>query len=186
MLKINRYNYSMNITIRQESKADHPEVFKLIKKAFEEEEYSDQKEHFLVERLRKSEAFIPELSLVAEQEGKIVGHILFTRIHIKSDGKEWESLALAPVSVLPKYQGKGIGSELIEAGHEAAKKVGFTSVVLLGHAEYYPRFGYRSCSDFGITLPFEVPPENCMAVELIPNTLKEVHGMVEYPKEFFE
>ena len=177
---------ALNLTIRQETKADHSKVFELIKEAFAKEEYSDQQEHFLVKRLRKSEAFIPELSLVAELEGQIVGHILFTRIHIKSEEKEWESLALAPVSVLPEYQGNGIGGRLIQAGHEAAKKAGFSSAVLLGHAEYYPRFGYRPCQEFGIELPFDVPPENCMAIEFFPNALKEVHGMVKYPKEFFE
>ncbi|MGN8224257.1 GNAT family N-acetyltransferase [Gracilimonas sp. BCB1] len=174
----------MNITIRRESKADHSDVFELIRKAFEGEEYSDQTEHFLVERLRTSDAFIPELSLVAELKGEIVGHILFTRILIKSEQQEWESLALAPVTVQPEYQGKGIGGELIKTGHEAAREAGFTSVILAGHAGYYPRFGYRPCTDFDITLPFDIPPENCMAIELEPNALNDVHGVVEYPAEF--
>ncbi|WP_421774152.1 GNAT family N-acetyltransferase [Gracilimonas sp.] len=175
----------MNITIRRETKTDHSDVFELIKEAFEGEEYSDQTEHLLVERLRNSDAFIPELSLVAELKGEIVGHILFTRILIKSEQQKWESLALAPVTVLPEYQGKGIGGRLIEAGHEAAREEGFASVVLVGHAGYYPRFGYRPCADFGITLPFEIPSENCMAIELEPDALKDVHGLVRYPDEFY-
>ncbi len=175
----------MNITIRRETEADHSDVFELIKKAFEGEEYSDQTEHLLVERLRESDAFIPELSLVAERGGKTVGHILFTRILIKSEQQEWESLALAPVTVLPEYQGKGIGGKLIKAGHEAARQAGFTSAFLVGHAGYYPRFGYRPCAEFDITLPFEVPPENCMAVELRKGSLKDVQGEVYYPPEFY-
>ncbi|WP_428234904.1 GNAT family N-acetyltransferase [Gracilimonas sp.] len=174
----------MNITIRRETKADYSDVFELIKKAFEGEEYSDQTEHLLVERLRNSEAFIPELSLVAEWENEVVGHILFTRILIKSEKEEWESLALAPVTVLPNHQGKGIGGQLIKAGHKAAREAGFTSVILVGHAGYYPRFGYRPCSDYDISLPFDIPPENCMAIELAENALEEVHGVVEYPAEF--
>ena len=176
----------MNITIRQEQAREHQKVFELIKAAFRNEEYSDQSEHFLVERLRKSDTFIPELSLVAEREGKVVGHILFTKILIKNGEERFESLALAPVSVHPEYQGQGIGGELIRAGHTAAIKAGFGSSVLLGHPAYYPRFGYQKCADFGISLPFDVPEENCMAIELVEGALEEVSGMVEYPKVFSE
>ncbi|MEZ4687500.1 MAG: N-acetyltransferase [Bacteroidia bacterium] len=136
-------------------------------------------------RLRKSGAFVPALSIVAEQEGKLVGHILFTKIMIVNDRYSSPSLALAPVSVLPAYQGKGIGSTLIEHGHLIARQLGFESVVLLGHAEYYPRFGYERADTYGISLPFEVPPENVMVYALHEGALDDVHGLVEYTEEFF-
>lgn len=175
----------MNITIRQEREEDHKAVFELIEKAFESEQMSDHQEQFLVERLRNSNAFVPELSLVAETENKIAGHILLTKLKIKNDYNEFDSLALAPVSVLPEYQGNGIGGMLIKESHRRAKKSGFKSVVLLGHEEYYPRFGYKQAGNFGIELPFDVPKENCMAIELVENGLKGVTGMVEYAREFY-
>ena len=93
-------------------------------------------------------------------------------------------MALAPVAVLPSYQGKGIGGHLIQTAHRKAKELEFGSVVLLGHEKYYPKFGYQMTKEYGIKLPFEVPDENCMLIELTENALKDVKGIVEYPKEF--
>jgi predicted N-acetyltransferase YhbS len=176
----------MEIKLRQENKNDFESVFQLIEKAFEKEEYSDHKEQFLVERLRKSEAFIPELSIVAEVDNKIVGHILFTKLKVVNESDSFESLALAPVSVLPEFQGKGIGSKLILYGHEIAKGLGYKSVILLGHQDYYPRFGYELCEKYNIKMPFDVPPENYMVIALTEDGLKDVSGEVVYPKAFFE
>lgn len=172
--------------IRQETKNDHKEVFNVIESAFKDAEFADHTEQFLVERLRKSDAFIPELSMVAEIDGKIVGHILLTKIKIKNETTEFDSLALAPVSVLPGFQGKGIGGKLILESHKKAEELRYKSIVLLGHNRYYPRFGYEQADKYGIELPFEVPKENCMVIELIADGLKGVNGMVEYPKEFNE
>lgn len=176
----------MEMQIRQEQTKDHAEVEALVEEAFREMEMSDHKEQFLVARLRKSAAFVPELSLVAEGEGKLLGHILLTRIQIREGERSVESLALAPVSVRPAFQGQGIGAALIEEAHRIAEGLGFGSTVLLGHPAYYPRFGYVRASAFGIRLPFEVPDEACMAIELVPGSLKGAGGTVVYPKEFFE
>lgn len=176
----------MEIKLRQENKNDHKSVFQVIEKAFEKEEYSDHKEQFLVERLRKSDAFIPELSIVAELENKIVGHILLTKLEIKNDSRSFESLALAPVSVLPEFQGKGIGSKLILHSHKVAKDLGYKSIILLGHQDYYPRFGYELCKKYNIEMPFDVPAENCMVIALVENGLVGVSGKVVYPPAFFE
>lgn len=176
----------MNIQIRQEIQKDFPEVFALIREAFAAENQPDQAEQFLVERLRKSAAFVPELSLVAEADGKILGHILLTRLKVKNEKETFESLALAPVSVLPAFQNQGIGSKLISEAHEVARNLGFQSVILIGHADYYPRFGYQPAHLFGIRFPFEAPPENCFVLELVPGSLEQVSGLVEYPSEFFQ
>ncbi len=173
------------ITIRQEEVKDYEEVFKLIEDAFRDMEHSDHQEHFLVEKLRKSEAFIPELSLVAEDEnGRVAGHILFTKLIIENDSEIFESLALAPVSVKPGFQNQGIGGQLIREGHLIAQKLGYQSVILIGHEEYYPKFGYKKTSNFGISFPFEIPEENGMAIELVKDGLKNIKGKVKYPKEF--
>lgn len=176
----------MNIILRQETEQDYNEVFNLIEQAFNGLELSDHKEQFLVKRLRNSNAFVPELSLVAVCNNIIVGHILLTKIKIINKQNEFQSLALAPVSVLPKYQKQGIGAMLIKEAHKIAKELGFKSVILLGHADYYPKFGYKKASEYQIKLPFEAPNEYCMALELIEHGLKNTHGMVKYPKEFFE
>lgn len=173
------------ITIRKEEEKDYGEVFKLIERAFREIKHSDHQEHFLVEKLRKSEAFIPELSLVAENEnGILAGHILFTKLKIESDSETFESLALAPVSVSPEFQNQGIGGQLIREGHLIAQRLGNQSVILIGHENYYPKFGYEKTSNFGISFPFKIPEENGMAIELVKDGLKNKKGMVKYPKEF--
>lgn len=174
----------MKLTIRQETPSDYQNVFDLTDEAFRTLEISDHTEQFLVERLRKSDAFIPELSMVAEVDGKVVGHILLTKIKIIKWEQEFNSLALAPVSVLPSYQKQGIGGKLIEAAHAKARELGFGSVQLVGHADYYPRFGYKKASQFGIHQPFDVPDECSLVVELTKASLKGVSGTVGYPKEF--
>jgi len=175
----------MNIKIRQEKTSDYKSVFELIEQAFKNEKFTDHQEQFLVERLRKSTAFIPELSLVAEYEDELVGFILLTRIKIVSENEKFDSLALAPVAVLPDFQNMGIGGKLILQAHKIAKENGYKSVILLGHEKYYPKFGYVIADTFGIQLPFEAPKENCMVIELIEGGLNNVNGVVEYPKEFF-
>lgn len=173
------------VKIRQEESKDYPDVFNLIEWAFSEDVNSDHNEQFLVNRLRKSTAFVPELSLVATYQGKVIGHILLTKIKIVNPITSFDSLALAPVSVLPNHQNNGIGGMLINEAHEKAKSLGHESIILLGHASYYPKFGYQRANHFGISLPFDVPKENCLAIELNQGALDGVSGMIEYPPEFF-
>lgn len=172
------------IRIRQETTADGPVVHEIVRLAFAQAEYSDHDEHNLVIRLRRSADFMPELSLVAEYGGRAVGHALFSRIKIHDGARAFDSLALAPVSVLPELQGRGIGSRLVMAGHAAARELGFGSVIVVGHPAYYPRFGYVPASRFGISAPFDIPDDSFMACELAPGALSGVRGCVEYPAEF--
>jgi predicted N-acetyltransferase YhbS len=176
----------MEVQLRQESEEDYNRVFALIKEAFRSEEFSDHKEQLLVRNLRNSLAFIPELSLVAITGNEVVGHILLTRIQIKNAHETFESLALAPVSVKPSHQKMGIGGQLIKEAHKIARTLGYKSIVLLGHETYYPKFGYKLASKYGIKIPFEAPDENCMVIELVDSGLNGVNGVVEYAKEFYE
>lgn len=109
-----------------------------------------------------------------------------TKIKIKNEHKVTQSLALAPVSVLPHFQGKGIGRKLILKSHKLSKTLGYGSIILRGHKDYYPKLGYQKASNFNIKLPFDAPDENCMAIELFKGTLSNVNGLVEYPTEFYE
>lgn len=173
------------ITIRQEMPQDHANIYKLIREAFASVKESDHSEQNLVERLRHSSSFIPELSLVAEiGQGELVGHILLTRIRIINDEQAFPSLAVAPLSVLPSWQRKGIGNALISEAHRLAAALGYGSAVLLGHPGYYSRFGYLSAHRFGIRFPFDAPADCCMIIELLPDGLKGVQGRVEYDPAF--
>ncbi|MGI6231320.1 MAG: GNAT family N-acetyltransferase [Prevotella sp.] len=177
----------MNYIIRKEKQGELPLIKDLIKTSFENVSISSHDEHLLVERLHFSDTFIPELSLVAEDSSKnLAGYILLTQIKIKSDDQEYTSLSLAPLAVHPKYQSMGIGSHLIIEAHKIAKDLGYTSIMVLGHKDYYPRFGYRKAAEFNICFPFDVPQEYCMAIELQPNALKDIEGTVCYPDCFFE
>ena len=147
--------------------------------------FNQENESMLIDKIRAGDSFIPELSLVAELEGEIVGHILFSKIKILGKD-EYESLALGPMAVVPKHQKQGIGGKLITTGLEIAKKLGFESVIVVGHKDYYPKFGFKRASLWGIKCPFEVPDEAFMAIELVENSLKNKAGTVQYPKEFME
>ena len=166
--------------IRQEQKSDHKRVYEINGQAFEQEYEAE-----LVEKIRVGESFVPELSLVAEKDGEIVGHILFSKIKIAGE-EEYDSLALAPMAVTPELQRQGIGSELVTVGLETARKLGFESVILVGHKDYYPRFGFEKASKWGIKCPFPVPDEAFMAIELTEGSLEGKAGTVSYPKEFME
>ena len=164
--------------IRKEELPDYDTVYQIIQQTFEQAEHADGNEADLVTALRKGSAFISELSLVAEIEGKIVGHILFTKGQIADN----TVLALAPLAVLPTYQGQGIGAALVNEGHRIARQLGYDYVIVLG-GTYYQRFGYVSASSLGITAPFEVPDEYFMAKKLNPHAAN-VSGVMHYTKEF--
>ncbi|TBX79372.1 N-acetyltransferase [Bacillus mycoides] len=173
------------IKIRQEQQNDYSKTEEVVKEAFLNEEFSDKKEHELVKRIRECDAFVPALSIVAVDE-EIVGHIMLSKITIEQGGTTVDSLALAPVSVAPGHQKKGIGGKLIVAALEKAKELGYGSVVVLGHPEYYPKFGFKKASDWNIKAPFEVPDEVFMVMALRENALQGVEGVVQYSSAFSE
>lgn len=169
------------VFVRKEYPGDYDKVYQLIKEAFAGAAHSDGNEQDLVVRLRRSPAFIPELSLVAEFEGQVVGHILFTRLK----AGDTEQLALAPLSVAPAFQCQGVGSLLVREGHKAAKKLGYVYSVVIGYPLYYSRFGYMQAGRFGLRAPFELPEDVFMACPL-QEEMPLINAPVEYPSEFFE
>lgn len=165
--------------IRQETKDDHAAVHSLVKTAFKYAEYSDGSEHCLVDALRKSSAFIPELSLVAELDGKLAGHIMFT----KGLAGSRTVLILAPLSVLPEFQNRGIGTALIKEGHMKAEAMGYDYSIVVGSETFYPRLGYIKADTLGLKTPDGIDPKNFMAIKLNKNA-ENISGAVTYPKEF--
>lgn len=172
------------MTIRPETPADYPIIAGLIQQAFANDPLSDHQEQQLVAKLREHATYVPELALVAEVGNILVGFILLTKIEIVGSDSVWPALALAPVAVSPAHQAKGIGAALIEAAHQRALSLGHTRIVLLGHAHYYPRFGYERCDQHNITLPIPAPPECCMVIGLEPGALAAMSGMVKYSEPF--
>ncbi len=167
------------VLVRQETAHDYNEVYDLITEAFLTAEHTDGNEQDLVVALRKGKAFIPELSLVAEADKKLVGHILFTKAKVNND----VVLVLAPLSVRPSYQKQGIGTALIAQGHKIAKELGYTYSLVVGSETYYPRVGYRPAVQFGIEAPKGIPAENFMAIKL-QEKAKPLKGTVTYAEEF--
>ncbi|GAK12451.1 GNAT family N-acetyltransferase [Geomicrobium sp. JCM 19039] len=177
----------MDIKIRPELNTEYRATEETIQTAFLHEEYSDKSEHLLVNKIRKSDAFIPELSLVAlNQNEDVIGHILLSKIKIVDGANEVDSLALAPVSVIPKHQKKGIGSQLIRAAISKANDLGNRSVIVLGHKDYYPKFGFKQARLWNIKAPFDVPDEQFMALEITDHALDNVSGVVQYSEAFLD
>ena len=169
------------VSLRQETQTDYSYVFEINCIAF-----GRKSEANLVAALRNNPTvFVPELSIVATENDKIVGHILLTKLGIRDKkGNLHKSLGLAPMAVLPEYQKRGIGTQLIKQGLSVAKKLGFKSVIVLGHEHYYPKFGFEPAKKWNIKAPFEVPSNVFMAIELVVDGLKDVSGTVVYPEEF--
>ncbi|MFI8684839.1 GNAT family N-acetyltransferase [Rossellomorea sp. NPDC077527] len=175
----------MHIHKRPEQPEDYLQIEEVVKSAFSQEKLSDQTEHLLIHRIRKSDAYIPDLSLVAtDQNNQPIGHLLLSKVTIVHQGQEVDSLALAPVSVAPEHQKKGIGSQLITEALTRAKEMGYQSVIVLGHEHYYPKFGFKPASSWNIRAPFDVPDHVFMATELTENALHDVQGVVHYSEAF--
>ena len=135
----------------------------------------------LVDALRR-EAH-PLVSLVAERDGTVVGHILFSPVtHENSPGLR--IMGLAPMAVAPDHQRSGIGSALVRAGLDECRQLGCAAVVVLGHPEYYPRFGFSPSVRWGIRSEYDVPDEVFMALELVPGALHGAAGTVRYHPAF--
>lgn len=126
-------------------------------------------------------------SLVAELGGEVVGHIMFSPVTVRQEvaaPAEIGMVGLGPMSVLPTCQRAGIGGRLIVAGLDACRQLGFTSVCVLGHPDYYPRFGFVPASEFQLGCIYPVPDPVFMVLELIPGRLSAVSGIVHYAPSF--
>ncbi len=123
-------------------------------------------------------------SLVAEMDGQVIGHILFSDLPIITDAKVVPALALAPLAVLPEFQNQGIGSKLVRVGMQHCREQGHRIVIVLGHPNYYPRFGFSAKLAARLDSPYA--GEAFMAVELSPGALDGITGRVEYPPPFSE
>jgi putative acetyltransferase len=165
------------ISIRVEQPGDADGVRETNQKAF-----GSPLEARLVDALRTSSDY---LSLVATIDGRVVGHILFTPVTIEPP-VDRRIAGLAPMAVRPEHQRSGIGGQLIRAGLAECRRQGYSAVVVLGHPEYYPRFGFVPAHTFGLRCEFPSPPEAFMATELERDALRRIRGLVRYLAQFAE
>ena len=164
------------IEIRAEKPADRIAVYRVNERAFERAGEAD-----LVERLR---AAAPHVSLVAIDDGEIVGHIFFSPVALAPGHEDLNLFGLAPMAVAPERQNQGIGAALVERGLAECRALGVDAVFVLGHPEYYPRFGFAPAETFGIGCEYDVPAEAFMALELRPGALANRTGTIRYRPEF--
>ena len=162
--------------IRPEEDKDRAAVHALNTAAF-----GSPAEANLVDALRQEVR--PVIALVADDCHTVVGHIMFSPV-VLPDNPGLRIMGLAPMAVSPQHQRKGIGSALVRAGLERCKLIGFGAVVVLGHPEYYPRFGFSPASRFGIGCEYEAPDEAFMLIELEPGYLRGAFGKVKYHAAF--
>jgi len=167
------------LTIRFETNEDVESIRYINEQAFGQEDESK-----LIEKIRNRGVLA--ISLVAIQNDEIVGHIAFSPVVIESECPSLEAIALAPMAVLPKYQRKGIGSQMVRAGIEECRRLGHEVIVVLGHPDYYPRFGFVPARPRGIDCEFEVPEEAWMILELQEGALAGRQGTVRFQPEFKE
>jgi putative acetyltransferase len=165
------------ITIRKEAPQDVVTVRRINELAFEGTVEAD-----IVDALRG--AAQPQLSLVAEYAGGVIGHIFFSPVTIRSADSVFDAIGLAPMAVLPEFQRRGIGTELVERGLDECRRLGHPVVVVVGHPDFYPRFGFSPAREKGLEYAEEVPDEAFMVAELVPGALRGVSGVVSYRPEF--
>lgn len=170
------------MNIRMETNEDFAQVYEVNYEAFG----NSDDEAKLVERIRASEGFVPELSLVAEVGGSIVGHVLVSKALVVGSEARHEVLVLAPIAVRPSCQKQGVGTKLITEAQQRSKELGASLILLIGHPGYYPKFGFKPARAFGIDLlQFEVPDEVFMVYEVTGGSLEAVKGELVYPAAFF-
>ncbi len=167
----------MDIIIRAEKPEDISQIYDLNIRAFGQDAEAN-----LVNTLRQNDAVI--LSVVAVDNNRIVGHILFSPASIDSAEDSYPVAALAPMAVAPEFQRKGIGSQMVEESLAQLRKAGYRSVVVLGHQDYYPRFGFTTAKTRNIEFPYDAPDEACMVLELEKGCLENISGMVRFQPEF--
>lgn len=163
--------------VRNETKSDDGAVRRINEAAFGRPAEAD-----LVDALRRAGAVI--CSLVAEQHGAVIGHALFSPATLTGDKEVLDIAALGPVAVLPAHQGQGIGGALVRTGLDICREAGYGLCIVLGHAEYYPRFGFRPSRPLGIRWEHDVAEQYFMVAELRPGALDGAAGVARYRPEF--
>ena len=176
----------MEIEIRHETKEDHRETETLTRNAFWDLYKPGCDEHLVLHKIRDLPVFVSELNYVADTGDRIIGNIVFSKASVINDNDdEFEVLTMGPVSVLPEYQGRGIGTRLINHALDHAGKMGFAAVLIFGNPEYYSRFGFMNAEKYIIKTSEGENFDAFMALELFENSLQGVEGNFYIDPVFF-
>lgn len=160
--------------IRNETPEDYRVVEEMIKKAFWNLSEPGCYEHYFAHLVRNSSDFIPELDFVLEEDGRIIGHILYVKAKlVATDGTEKEILSFGPFTIHPDYQRKGYGRKLLEYSLDAAKTMGYDTVAIFGNPENYVCYGFKNCKKYNICLEEGVYPVALLVKELETDVLAE-------------
>ena len=166
--------------IRQEKPSDFQDIYDLVKVGFQTAEMSNGTEQDYVIKLRDSGNYIPELALVAEENAKLIGHIMLTKTYVSCADSKIKALLLAPLCVAIEHRNLGIGSKLVVEGLKLAKNLGYTTVFVVGNPLFYSRFGFQSSVHFGIKHVPMIPDQFVMVNELSMGALTDVVGTVTF------
>ena len=178
-------NILEKLTFRPENTTDHRKVEELTRKAFWNLYGPGCDEHFMVHQLRTSPGYIPELTFVACDGDRILGHILYTRAYvINGGGQKHEVVSFGPVSVLPEYQKMGIGSALIKQTMAMAKNQGHVGIFIYGDPKYYHRFGFKNAKCFNVSTADGENFEEFMGLELREGGLAGIKGRLHLDAAF--
>lgn len=165
------------VVLRYETVSDYSTVEELTREAFWNHHVPGCDEHYLLHVIRKADSFIRELDIVAEVNGEIVGNIVYTKAKIVDDkGAYHNVISFGPISVLPAFQGKGIGSILIEYTKAMAKGLGYTAILIYGDPDYYSRFGFTAAENYKIGTSDNMYAVPLQALELYPGALSNISG----------
>lgn len=169
--------HKLDIRLRRERPEDYRAVEELTREAFWNHHVPGCDEHYLLHVMRNADSFIQELDMVAEVEGKVTGNIVYTKARVLDDnGKTHEVITFGPLSVLPQFQGMGIGGALIEYTKNAARELGYKAILIYGDPLYYCRFGFTAAENFKIGTNDNMYAPPLQALELIPGTLSHIEG----------
>ena len=172
----------MEIFLRLEEEKDHKIVENLTREAFWNNHVTGCDDHLLIHNLRKAKDFIKELDFVAIYNENIVGNIVYVKSKIINNFIEHTVLTFVPVSVLPEYQNKGIGSKLINHTIKLSKEMGYKAIIIYGDPEYYSRFGFKASKQYKITNRENKYPAALLVLELYPNALNDIEGIFDEGK----
>lgn len=174
-----------NLMIRKEMKEDYYNSEYMTKKAFWNLHYPGCDEYYLVHLLRNNEDYIEDLSRVAELDGKIIGGIYYSKAYVLDGDTRVEVLNFGPLCVDPEYQNKGIGGMLLETTIKEAREKGYKCIIIFGEPGYYPKHGFKTCDQFGITTKEGKNFDAFMGYEIVPNAFSEISGKF-YESEVFD
>ncbi|MDR2796889.1 MAG: N-acetyltransferase [Treponema sp.] len=174
----------MEIVLKLEEEKDYKLVDEITREAFWNTYFPGCCEHLIIHNLRKTKEFVNKLDFVAIYNNKIIGNIVYVETKVIDNNMEHTVLTFGPLSVLPEYQNKGIGSKLINHTINLSQEMGYKAIIIYGDPGYYKRFGFKESKEYNITNKDKKYPAALLVLELYPNALNGIAGIFEEGKNY--